>query len=111
MSENSGRGVTKIQIIWAVGCAGFGIVFTILFSAFVDSYTKQATTQQEILNRLTGIEAQMIMADFPNLRSDLDKVKAEMNTLKEKHNLEIQNLNEKLTNIVKQVESLKGGRS
>lgn len=117
MSNQSGdgssfgrRGYDKLSIVWGVGCSAFGIIFTILFSKFVDSYSDQARTQNEILNRITGIEAQMIMADFPTLRTDLEKVESEVKALKIRHGEEVRDLNNKIGVIQMQIEDLKYGK-
>lgn len=115
MSENNNpmgrRSYDKLSIIWAMGCGGFGIIFTVLFSQFVTSYTEQGKTNNQILNRLTGIEAQMIMSDFPNLRTDLEKLEAEVKAVKARHNEEVQLLNGKLDLFQLQIENLRNGKN
>lgn len=70
------RDSDKGALLWKIAGAALGIMFTVLFSRFVDTYTKQAETQSKILSSLGSIEIKMEMVNFPTLRKDIDSLEA-----------------------------------
>lgn len=74
MNSEGRRESDKGALLWKIAGAGFGIVFTVLFSRFVDSYSSQAES-------LANIESQMTMADFPSLRVDVEKLELQVKSL------------------------------
>ncbi len=89
----------KGALLWKILGGALGIMFTVLFSRFVDTYTKQAETQSKILSSLGSIEIKMEMVNFPTLRKDIDSLEARAAYFERE-----------LTNLKREIESVKYGK-